>query len=119
MRDGRVMRYAIVLVALLAGCVTAAKVALLPHAAWTSNDPSPTAPLIEQLPDSAVPAYERKARETIGDVGTVGAAVAGAAALGWLLGAAAPLVGTYGTFEEEALFDPDAAKTPQAPTAVQ
>jgi hypothetical protein len=113
------MRWLVIALVSLAGCVTAAKVALMPRAAWTSNDPSPTAPLVEQLPDSATPAYERKARETLGDVGTVGVGVAGAAALGWLLGAAAPLIGTYGTFEENALFDPNAAKTPQAPTAVQ
>jgi len=122
------MRYALGLFAagwsLVAACVSA-RAALLPGATWRSNDPNPTAPLVETVPPENVPVAERRARERLAEgavqVGpvTVGLGLSTAAALGQLFGGGSPLLGIYGFFDEN-LLGPDAAPLPPAdPPAVQ
>jgi hypothetical protein len=108
----------VLLGSLACGCVRAAKLALLPPVmSQNARDPDLTRPLVA-TPSSA-PAGEGGPSMATGSVGPVGAGVTGATVLSWLLGGAAPLVGIYGTFDENALFDPQAAKLPADPAPVQ
>lgn len=123
------MRNAIALFAagglsLVASCVSA-KAALLPSASWRSNDPNPTAPLVETMPPENVPVAERSARERLAEgavkVGpvSIGLGLSAAAALGQLFGGGSPLIGIYGIFDEN-LLDPNAAPPrPADPQPVQ
>jgi hypothetical protein len=114
------------LVLLATGCASlvpaclSAKAALLPGATWRSNDPSPTAPLVETVPPENVPVAERRVRERVTESGPVGVGVGVSAAsvLGAFLGAAAPLLGVYGTFDDPRL-DPNAPPPTAEPHTVQ
>ena len=114
------MKNLVVLAMLLTAC-GAAKYALLPRAQYGTRDPDLTRPLVpspgnEPRPENGA----APSRGTPGEimVGPISASVTGAAVLGWLLGGAAPLIGIYGTFEENDI-DPNASKLPQAPPTEQ
>lgn len=106
---------ALLLVMLVSACGTA-KFALLPRAQYNSRDPDLTRPLVpspgnEPRPEAgAAPSRGKSPGEIL--VGPISASVTGIAVLGWLLGGAAPLIGIYGTFDENAIADPN-APTPQ------
>ena len=107
--------------AMLLSACGAAKYALLPGAQYSTRDPDLTRPLVPSPGNEPRPENGKApSKGTPGEImiGPISATVTGAAVLGWLLGGAAPLIGIYGTFEENAI-DPDAPKLPQAPPTVQ
>ncbi len=106
----------IVILAVLLSACGAAKYALLPgNPQYGTRDPDLTRPLVPSPGNEPRPeAGAAPSRGTPGDImiGPVSATVTGIAVLGWLLGGAAPLVGLYGTFDENTIVDPNAPQPP-------
>lgn len=109
----------VILAVVLSAC-SAAKYALLPgNAHYGTRDPDLTRPLVPTPGTEPRPeAGKAPSKGTPGEimVGPISATVTGVAVLGWLLGGAAPLVGLYGTFDENAIVDPDAPQPQVVPT---
>ena len=105
------MRWIALLLAICAGCRTG-RLALLPrlHDPGSSRDPDLTRPLVESYEP---PQYSTKesspgrAPDDPIEVGPIAGATTAATVLLFLLSGAAPLIGVYGTFEEN-----DVAPTP-------
>lgn len=97
-----------------AGCGGTTRFALLPPVQMSVRDPNPTRPLIET--QVTPPKDAGHTPRSSGVIGSIDAAVSGAAVLSWLLGGAAPLVGVYGTFDETTWFQRKPADaSPPAP----
>ncbi len=98
------MRGAIVVVGVL-GCIGTPRVGLLPplNDPTRTRDPDPTRPLVETAPPSWT---NEGAKPVAGELGPVGAGVTASALLLWIFGGASPLLGIYGTFDENRLLEP-------------
>ncbi|HEU0030701.1 MAG TPA: hypothetical protein VFQ53_08710 [Kofleriaceae bacterium] len=94
----------LVIAIVLAGCGPA-KLALLPMGTQQSpRDPDLTRPLVE-TPASSPHSEHQATRAPAASGPAVDAGVSAAAIASWLLGGAAPLVGIYGTFDENRMFE--------------
>ena len=105
-----VRRWLVLLLVVGAGC-RAAKYALLPgmNNPGSSRDPDRTRPLVENYeppPYSTKEAAPGRAPDDPVEIGPIAAGTSASTVLLFLLGGAAPLVGVFGTFEENDLSRP-------------
>ena len=100
-----------------AGCGGTTRFALLPPLQTSVRDPNPTRSFVETQVTPPKDAGDGRSRRSPGVIGSIDAAVSGAAVLSWLLGGAAPLVGIYGTFDETTWFQRRPAEAPPPPPA--
>jgi hypothetical protein len=110
----RAMPWLVVLACAVGACGSSRLSLLPPISTQNPRDPDPTRPLVE-TPANQPPREGYSERAATAKLGPLAAGPSAAAALVWLFSGKPPLIGLFGTFDENAAFDRSAAQRPKAP----